>query len=938
MADSQVADDVVQDALVLALERPPRVASGAGLRAWLSRVVRTGARQSARAERRRRVREERSVEDARNRAPAAEDVVQRAAQHRRVAEAVLTLEEPYRSAVLHRYLDGLEPVEIARRAGISPAAARQRVARGLARLRERFEREDGPRWARALVPVLAAPLPPTGSPLTPPAGTPLATLAEGAAMSTPLKLAGTAAAAAVLALTWNLSSIEPEPSAEAAAGAPTPVELAEREPGRAFLPPAPGRRDARPASAAAAREAPAEAPSATRVRGLVLTPDGDPAAGAHVRAAVPIGDPDSPALAGARVFGPNERAFATRADDAGRFALELEPGTWSIWAGRHGHAWVSSDELGIDGRKAPPELVLRLAPLADDQRIVGRVLDPDGQPVAGAPVSCSWPSLDHDLPIGLGDGDDRTDADGRFLVPTAEPGAHGLRVLHPDWVYGPIEVEAFPGDELQLAFEASAWIEVLARPAVGGTLERFQAAIRTAAGPVALSSLGRLGGEGKGALLAVPSTTFHVSVHAQGFAPLELGPFEPWHFPEPTNALECELARLGHVRGTLSAGGEPIAGGIVQLVRHADPRETDYLYGFPVRLDGSGLQGTYTDESGYFELPIGGAGEYALFGEADDFAPVELGPFRLDPKADFERDLALTSGGSIEGRVHAAALELDPEVHVTVRASRGDLRVRETRAAPDGSFRLDRLTPGPWMIRATVRSRRPEATAGLAAMAVRTVASEEDFVFPWDCEVREGEVTWVDLRLDGGERAVRGAVSVDGVPERYGVARLFVPARTLADGTTAPGAGWGLTAHTPRIANLDLSGRFDLGQVERDDEAWIAVELAGGPLAGTHLVLWMAASATASQLGLDLASAELALGSDFAPGRYAALTELAGATAITPLPTGPDGLPRPTPVPAGRVRVVRQADGVDPDDPRTWPESSRLELSPGTRAVARPGE
>ncbi len=82
--------------------------------------------------------------------------IERMQLQRALVDAVLALDEPYRAAVILRHLDGLSAAEIARRQGCSSAAARQRVSRGLAQLRARlagrFDHDaDG---CLALVPLL----------------------------------------------------------------------------------------------------------------------------------------------------------------------------------------------------------------------------------------------------------------------------------------------------------------------------------------------------------------------------------------------------------------------------------------------------------------------------------------------------------------------------------------------------------------------------------------------------------------------------------------------------------------------------------------------------------------------------------------------------------------------------------------------------------------
>src|SRR5688572_21223181 len=92
------ADDVVQETWVAALTQPPR--SPAALRSWLGTVARNFARQRVRGEQRRLEREHASSRP--EALPPTDDVVERAATHRRLVELVLALPEPGRTAVLLR--------------------------------------------------------------------------------------------------------------------------------------------------------------------------------------------------------------------------------------------------------------------------------------------------------------------------------------------------------------------------------------------------------------------------------------------------------------------------------------------------------------------------------------------------------------------------------------------------------------------------------------------------------------------------------------------------------------------------------------------------------------------------------------------------------------------------------------------------------------------
>lgn len=158
--DAALAEDVAQETLRVALERAPAAASPDRLRAWLHNVARNLARMQRRGDERRAARDRAHAQRAPRHAPAAADVVARAAAQRRLIDAVLALDEPYRTAVLLAYEERAKPGEIARRTGVSPEAARKRVSRGLALLRSRLAmdgRDERPNWLAGLALVAAAP-------------------------------------------------------------------------------------------------------------------------------------------------------------------------------------------------------------------------------------------------------------------------------------------------------------------------------------------------------------------------------------------------------------------------------------------------------------------------------------------------------------------------------------------------------------------------------------------------------------------------------------------------------------------------------------------------------------------------------------------------------------------------------------------------------------
>lgn len=101
--DEASADDVVQDAMVVALRRPP--GSGRSLRSWLSNVVSNVASNLRRREQRLADRHARRGVDEDVEDPAA--TLERFDTHRLIVDLVRELDEPARSTIVLFYFEGL---------------------------------------------------------------------------------------------------------------------------------------------------------------------------------------------------------------------------------------------------------------------------------------------------------------------------------------------------------------------------------------------------------------------------------------------------------------------------------------------------------------------------------------------------------------------------------------------------------------------------------------------------------------------------------------------------------------------------------------------------------------------------------------------------------------------------------------------------------------
>jgi RNA polymerase sigma-70 factor (ECF subfamily) len=148
--DAATADDLEQETWLEALRAPPGDARN--LRGWLGRVLRNRARKRARSGARRATHESRAERSGTS--PATADVVTEAEAQQRVVQAVLELDEPYRTTILLRFYEGLPPREIAVRMSVPPETVRTRVRRAGARLRESLGGEGFFGWTAVVIPLI----------------------------------------------------------------------------------------------------------------------------------------------------------------------------------------------------------------------------------------------------------------------------------------------------------------------------------------------------------------------------------------------------------------------------------------------------------------------------------------------------------------------------------------------------------------------------------------------------------------------------------------------------------------------------------------------------------------------------------------------------------------------------------------------------------------
>lgn len=147
--DADDADDLVQESWIAAWRRAPDTSRP--LRPWLGKVLRDESRMRRRADARRTQRETAAAGS--DVASGPDELLDQVRLHKALVDLVLELDEPYRSTVLARYVDGQSSAAIAKRLGVAQSTVRWRLHEALARLRTRLDEINGERtaWAPAVL-------------------------------------------------------------------------------------------------------------------------------------------------------------------------------------------------------------------------------------------------------------------------------------------------------------------------------------------------------------------------------------------------------------------------------------------------------------------------------------------------------------------------------------------------------------------------------------------------------------------------------------------------------------------------------------------------------------------------------------------------------------------------------------------------------------------
>jgi protocatechuate 3,4-dioxygenase beta subunit len=468
---------------------------------------------------------------------------------------------------------------------------------------------------------------------------------------------------------------------------------------------------------------------AAALAGIVVDAAGRPVAGVAVRAR-PSGEWDSrhsPRDASPRA--------ASGADGRFRFPRLLPRQLYEVSAHPEEHAPARLvARTPPPGGKAPP---LRLV-LAPGQTVVGRVVDPDGKPVAAADVSLRRvqrsPGMGHGLTSGGPGPSAATGADGRFRFHRVETGEYDLQVTRRGFAAGDrgaltVLAQKSDVDLGDVVLEPGVVLEgrvvgPKGVPVAGAEVwpwpdttpfERspvwHEPVTTDAEGAFRLADLRR--GE-----------RVQLSVSHPAYAPLEGGEVEvPTEEP-----LMIELRPQGTLAlRVVDPEGEPVPGAEVSSIV-----ETRVSTGQGVFSQGYGSEGIgKTDAEGNL-LAHPAPGAYLLEVSAAGFETrrvpgVEV-PAGDGPARPLEVVLRRGAGATLIGRLtdHAGQplpgfrVQAVPRLEDAEEAPFGRHRAATTQTDADGAYRLEGLHPGRYEVEAHGRRQRmAHGTVRLAAGTVR---------------------------------------------------------------------------------------------------------------------------------------------------------------------------------------------------------------------------
>lgn len=479
-------------------------------------------------------------------------------------------------------------------------------------------------------------------------------------------------------------------------------------------------------------------------------------------------------------FEGRRNTFSTRTEEDGSFQIDGVPAQKiRVWAGTKTMYYSCTEPFELPAGEEISGLILVLEPKPAEHRIEGVVLYPDGTPVPRARYHVSF-----EHKSGSGRSTSSTDQEGRFeyivkgKYALIEEGTYSVKAYDREERYLAVEVkDVAPGTldlVLQLttlrplillsvhdedgkapeSFEIKVYLESQKKRHAGDGFSDLYDHANNAykIQPADLTKAGE-------AEISVPEQAFWLSVEADGFQTVELGPYDPRSAP---GKLDVVLQPLPGIRGRVLAEGQPVEGASVRLHKPVTGNMEYEVDDFPCRSLEEAEASAKTDDDGRFCLWLRRSGTFYLRAEAEGRAPFELGPLFFDnTKKQDDLEITLTSGGVIEGTVRTSAGSGLGDLYVAI--SRGDGYAVCRRVGGERRFRFEHLTPGYWRVEKRDEDLRGGSSYSYSYSDTGKELGRQEDDFEWNCFVEDGKTTRFDLDLiDQMVCRLNGIFSIDG--------------------------------------------------------------------------------------------------------------------------------------------------------------------------------
>ncbi len=521
--------------------------------------------------------------------------------------------------------------------------------------------------------------------------------------------------------------------------------------------------------------------------GVVLSPEGDPVAGAKVAVKMPGGSAGNPMAAMFGGLGEPDASATT--DEEGRFRMGgLEAGPYTVSASAQG--WLDAELADVAQDSTGIALQLRRPAL-----VRGIVLAADGSPVPGAEVlrrgGRSRGAGNPMLAMMRQDARTTADAAGRFEIDGLEPGAYELYARHrehADSEHVKLKLaagEQVDGLELQLR-PGVAIVGVVVEKDGGAPVANAVVYVSLAQGAMAavnVSDFGdgdpqapanslsaRTAADGSFRIDGLTPGRVTVEVRARDHAPTSLARIEA-----PSEGLRVEIGRGGSVAGTVTgADGRPLAGEQLML--------TGGAMGFGTQRSAT------SDANGEYRFERLSPGAYQIM-RLDTSAAFGMGgmtPVVVKEGEVTRKDFAAAaSGAAVAGRVQRDGKGVEGAMVVLTGGAAG---MKIATSSNDGSFRFEGLADGSYTL--SVQEDLMGGGTSTAEASVEQGRSVEDVVLQLS-----------SLRLEGR------VVDEDGKP--VALAQLFL----VEPGSTASGSLADLMRNQRGQAITDERGRFRMASI-----------------------------------------------------------------------------------------------------------------------------